>query len=219
MSKVNVYNHKGEVTSEVNLPKDLFNCKVNEALVHQAVVTQMANKRIAIADTKGRAEVRGGGKKPWRQKGTGRARHGSSRSPIWKGGGVTFGPTKERNFSKQINKKMGQKALAMALSDRAEDKHIIVIDSLDLSDMKTKNFLECVKKLPNKDKKTLLLLSKKEKKVKRATDNIDKVKAYKADSVQALQIVTYPYLMMSKDGLNELIKTFSEEKVSALKKA
>ena len=216
--KLNVESKSGK-SSSITVLEAVFDQKYNEALLHEVVTSYRVNGRAGTSAQLSRSDVSGGGAKPWRQKGTGRARHGSSRSPIWKGGGVTFGPTKERNFSKQINKKMGQKALAMALSDRAEDKHIIVIDSLDLSDMKTKNFLECVKKLPNKDKKTLLLLSKKEKKVKRATDNIDKVKAYKADSVQALQIVTYPYLMMSKDGLNELIKTFSEEKVSALKKA
>ena len=105
MLKTKLYNSEGKESGEVELPESVFGVKLVDDLVHQVVVAQMANARQVLADTKDKGEVRGGGKKPWKQKGTGRARHGSSRSPLWKGGGVTFGPTNDRNFSKMINKK------------------------------------------------------------------------------------------------------------------
>ena len=108
MLKAEIYNQKGEKVGDLKLSDKIFDVKVNESLVHQAAVTQMGNERQVLAHTKQRAEVRGGGKKPWKQKGTGRARAGSTRSPIWIGGGVTFGPTKNRNFSKNINKKRSE---------------------------------------------------------------------------------------------------------------
>ena len=148
--KVKVYNQKAEAISEASLPAKVFGVKVNEPLVHQAMVTQMANERQVLAHTKGRSDVRGGGKKPWRQKGTGRARAGSSRSPIWIGGGVTFRTIKDRNFKKDINKKMKQKALCMVLSDRAKDGSIAVLDKLDIIEFKTKIFNSILKSFEDK---------------------------------------------------------------------
>jgi len=211
MTKVKVYNQKGDVVSEEKLSEMLFSCDVSVPLVHQVVVAQQANKRHILAHTKGRSEVRGGGRKPWKQKGTGRARHGSIRSPLWKGGGVTFGPTKERNFSKDINKKMARQALCMALSDRAASEDVIVVENLSMDKKKTKIFADMIKKLPNNGKKTLLLLSKKEKEIAQLVNNLDGIQPYKADSVQALSVVTYPCLMMSKDGLQELTTTFEKK--------
>lgn len=140
---------------EAELNPAVFGVKANEALVHQAYVTQLANERQVLAHTKDRSEVRGGGKKPWRQKGTGRARAGSSRSPIWRGGGVTFGPTKERNFKKAINKKMKKKALLMVLSDRAAAENLILLDQLVMAEFKTKIFSEMLKRLAKRTDKTL----------------------------------------------------------------
>ncbi|MDO9399263.1 MAG: 50S ribosomal protein L4 [bacterium] len=140
MINYKVYNQEAELVGAVDLADKIFNVKTNQALIHQAVVAQMANARKVLAHTKGRGEVRGGGKKPWKQKGTGRARHGSSRSPIWKGGGVTFGPTNERNFKKDINKKMKQKAIFMALSDKVANVKLIILDKLETSEYKTKVF-------------------------------------------------------------------------------
>ncbi|MCK4554466.1 50S ribosomal protein L4, partial [Candidatus Parcubacteria bacterium] len=114
---VKIYNQKAEAVGDIKLSDKVFGVKANEPLVHQAMVAQMSNERQVLAHTKDRSEVRGGGRKPWKQKGTGRARAGSIRSPIWKGGGVTFGPRKDRNFSKNINKKMKQNAMLMVLSD------------------------------------------------------------------------------------------------------
>ena len=124
--KTNIYNQNAEIIGEVNLSEKVFAVKVNEDLVHQAMVTQSANERQVLAHTKTKAEVSGGGKKPWKQKGTGRARAGSSRSPIWIGGGVTFGPRKDRNFSKKINKKMNQTIILIPRSDILGGKSFIL---------------------------------------------------------------------------------------------
>src|SRR3989344_4067362 len=125
--KVDLYNQNGEVAGSVNLPKEIFEVKFNADLVHQIAVSQMANKRQVSAHTKIRSEVRGGGKKPWRQKGTGRARHGSIRSPLWRGGGITFGPRNDKVYEKDIPKKMRRKALLMALSQKAKNSQLVVL--------------------------------------------------------------------------------------------
>jgi len=154
--KTNIYNQKAEPVGEIELADKVFGMPANKNLVHQAVVAQMANSRQVLAHTKDRSEVRGGGKKPWRQKGTGRARAGSNRSPIWKGGGVTFGPRKNRNFSKKINKKMRKKAVLMALSDKVANGNLLVIEKLDIDGYKTKVFnkmIEGVEKVLNKSPK------------------------------------------------------------------
>ena len=145
--KIDIKNQKGEKVKDMNLSDKIFSVAVNEDLVHQAVVAQMANERQIIAHTKDRSEVRGGGAKPWRQKGTGRARVGSNRSPIWIGGGVTFGPTKGRNFKKKINIKMRQKAILMALSDKVANNSLIVLDKIEIKENKTKIFKAIVDSL------------------------------------------------------------------------
>ena len=140
--KFKVYNQKGEELKKADLPEELFGLKINSDLLHQAVVAQQANKRKLVAYAKDRSEVRGGGRKPWPQKGTGRARHGSIRSPIWVGGGVTFGPVKERNYNKKINKKMRRKALFMSLSSKVKDESLVLLDKLELNQPKTKEIKE-----------------------------------------------------------------------------
>ena len=149
MIKIKIYNQKAEAVGEMQLSSKVFGVPVNEALVHQAVVTQMANERQVIAHTKDRSEVRGGGRKPWKQKGTGRARHGSSRSPIWIGGGVTFGPRNERNFKMRLNKKMKQNALLMALSDKAATGNLLALDKLEMAEFKTKIFNQIMNAFEN----------------------------------------------------------------------
>jgi len=145
--KIDIKNQKGEKVKDINLSDKIFNVVINEALVHQAVVAQMANERQVIAHTKDRSEVRGGGAKPWKQKGTGRARVGSNRSPIWIGGGVTFGPTKNRNFKKKINIKMRQKAILMVLSDKVANNNLVVLDKIEIKEYKTKIFKDIVDSL------------------------------------------------------------------------
>lgn len=127
------YNSEGKVVGSITLPAAVFGVPWNADLIHQVVVSMQANARTPVAHTKGRGEVRGGGKKPWQQKGTGRARHGSRRSPIWRGGGVTHGPRNEKDYSKRINKKMRTKALYTALSRKLKDEEVIFVDALTFS--------------------------------------------------------------------------------------
>lgn len=169
--KYQLYNDKGETQKEVELDPAIFGVDINEGLVHQVAEVQLANRRTPVAHTKDRSDVRGGGRKPWRQKGTGRARHGSSRSPIWKGGGVTFGPTKNRNFSKKINKKMKTKALFMCLTDRVKDNYLVLLDKFEVKDNKTKEFVSLVKNL-----KKPLNLEKIKKSAKKTEDKKKDVK-------------------------------------------
>jgi len=136
--KVDIYTTKGKkAATQATVSDAVFAAEKNDSLVHQVVVSMQANKRIAIAHTKDRSDVRGGGKKPWKQKGTGRARAGSSRSPIWRGGGVTFGPTNERNFSKKINSKMRARALYATLSEKSRAGQVLFIDKLSFDAPKT----------------------------------------------------------------------------------
>jgi len=199
-----VYNQDGQEIEELELSEEIFGLKLNKDLIHQAVVAQMANSREAIAHVKDRSEVRGGGKKPWRQKGTGRARHGSIRSPIWRGGGVTFGPTKERNFSKKINKKMRQKALLMVLSSKAKDNELVILDDLKLNSPKTKEMAGIMKNLEKAKKdikrSSLVALVKKNKAIK----NIPKMGAIGINNLNVVDVLKYKYLIMNKEGINEL---------------
>ncbi|PIR68259.1 50S ribosomal protein L4 [Candidatus Nomurabacteria bacterium CG10_big_fil_rev_8_21_14_0_10_35_16] len=133
-----IYNQKGGEAGTITLPEKVFGAKWRADLVHQVVESMRSNKRAGTADTKGRGEVRGGGKKPWKQKGTGRARHGSSRSPIWVGGGVTHGPLAEKNYKRKISKKMRAQALFSVLSKKMQDGEIVFIDSLAMDKMNTK---------------------------------------------------------------------------------
>lgn len=208
--KLPLYNQKGEEVGEISLPEEIFGVKVNFDLLHQALTTQTANSRLAIAHTKKRSEVRGGGKKPWRQKGTGRARHGSIRSPIWIGGGVVFGPTKERNFSKKINKRMKKKALFMGLSGKLKDNQIVAVDKLEITQGKTKEMVDIFKSLSQKldEKKglsALLILPKKDKLITRASSNLKKAKTILADSLNVADILNYKYLILPKESI-EVIK-------------
>lgn len=146
-----VYNQKGTQAEKVTLPKSVFGVKWNADLVHQVVLAMQANKRAGTAHTKDRSEVSGGGKKPWKQKGTGRARHGSSRSPIWVGGGVTFGPRAEKDYSQKINKKMRTKALFSVLSKKLSDGKVLFLDAITLPKMQTKGAVEIVNALSKID--------------------------------------------------------------------
>src|SRR5665647_621792 len=142
-----IYSQKGTEAREINLPAKVFGAKWRADLVHQVVEGMRSNKRAGTADTKDRGEVRGGGKKPWKQKGTGRARHGSSRSPIWVGGGVTHGPLAEKNYKRKISKKMRAQALFSVLSRKLKDNEIIFVDSLSLTKINTKSGAEIMKNL------------------------------------------------------------------------
>lgn len=202
--QVNLYNQFAEKIGTVSLPDSVFAVPSNNDLLHQVVTSQMANKRQVLAHAKTRAEVRGGGKKPWRQKGTGRARHGSIRSPIWKGGGVTFGPTKERDFKKKINKKMVRKALLVALSEKARSKNMVVVDSINLNAPKTKEVADILKLFKNKlntSGSILIAPPSTDKNLWRAAKNIQKVEIIEARNLNPLKVLSYKNLMIMKDAV------------------
>ncbi|MDP3731378.1 MAG: 50S ribosomal protein L4 [bacterium] len=216
--KTDLYNQQGEVISQIDLPDEIFGLKVNNDLVHQAMVAQLGNSRQVLAHTKDRSEVRGGGKKPWRQKGTGRARHGSIRSPIWKGGGVTFGPTKERNFSKSINKKMKRKALFMALSSKASSQQLMVLESLSIEKPKTKLADQVIKGLSSKMKgykaskkkrdSLVLVLPDTDKAIEKSTRNLDYTKVLSAKSLNILDILNNKYLLLTQESIPAIQKHY-----------
>jgi len=205
---IDTYNQNGEKVGSMDLPDAVFGVELNEALLHQAVVAQMANMRRVIAHTKDRSEVRGGGKKPWRQKGTGRARHGSRRSPIWVGGGVTFGPTTDKNFKKKINAKMKRKATLMALSGKAKDKELIVLDKLELAAPKTKEMAVVVDKVVPGVATALLMLPERNETIQRAGRNLSDFKTINVLNINVLDLLNHKYLVMTQETVTALNKKY-----------
>jgi len=208
-----VYNQEGQEVEKIELPQEIFGLKINQNLVKQAAEAQLSQSRIHYAHAKDRSEVRGGGKKPWRQKGTGRARHGSIRSPIWKGGGVTFGPRKEKNFAKKINKQMKRQALFMVLSGKARDNEIIILDDLKLEQPKTKIMAQIIKSIQAGVKKelskgTLMITSQKDGNIILATRNIPKIDTIGAGSLNVVDLLSYKYLLMPKGAIEIIQKTY-----------
>ena len=206
--KVSVYNKQGKTIGTTLLPKEIFEVEINSDLVHQVIVSQMANRRKKIAHTKERAAVRGGGKKPWKQKGTGRARVGSIRSPLWKGGGVTFGPTKEKVFKKKIPKSMRRLALFMALSAKAKEKLLVLLDELKIAKPKTKEILEILKNFPCREENTLLILPKYDKDIIMAARNIPKTFTIQAKELNCLDLLSFKYLLFPKESIKIIKETF-----------
>lgn len=208
MAKVTVYNKEGNAVGEMELDAALFEVATNPALVHEAVVAQQANAREAIAHTKGRGEVAGSGKKPWKQKGTGRARHGSRRSPIWVGGGITFGPRNERNFTKKMNRRARRKALAMVLSDKVANDRLIALDSLDLPEAKTRTLESILKKLPSAGKKTLIVLEPENIAAARAARNIPRVETISASSLNIVDLLAHDCILAPKAAIERIQTTY-----------
>lgn len=206
--KIDIYNQNGEVVGNTTLPKEIFNVKFNADLVHQIAVSLSANKRQVSAHAKVRSEVRGGGKKPWRQKGTGRARHGSIRSPLWKGGGVTHGPRNDRIFEREVPKKMRRKALFMVLSQKANDKQLIVLDKFESAKGKTKEMAQSLAKLPCNSHSTLIAMPDYDKKVFLSARNIKKTSIEDARNLNVLELLNHKYLLLTKDTIKTIEKTF-----------
>lgn len=211
---VNTYNQKGENVGQTRLPSEVFGVKMNQDLVYQVAIAQGANRRQGTAHAKGRGDVRGGGRKPWRQKGTGRARHGSRRSPIWKGGGVTFGPTKERNYKKKVNKKARRLALLMVLSEKAKNDQLVVMDDLKLEKPKTKLFTEILKALPSAGKKALIALPGAEKNLVLAARNITGIATMEAKDLNCLDLLSVKYLILPKESIKVIKETFVNKEAS-----
>ena len=206
--KYHCVDQEGKEKGSIVLPKEIFEVELNPALLHQVIVSSSSNRRQVIAHAKGRSEVRGGGRKPWRQKGTGRARHGSIRSPIWKGGGVTFGPTKERVFKKKINKKARRKALLMVLSAKAKEKSIVILDNFKLEKPKTKEVSELMRKIMPGVMSASLILPKREEKIFKAGRNIKGLSILEARNINAFDLLSSKYLILTKDTIGEIKKVF-----------
>jgi large subunit ribosomal protein L4 len=211
--KAELLNLKNEKVGEIDLPETIFGEKWREALVKQALETQLANKRKVIAHAKTRSEVRGGGKKPWRQKGTGRARHGSIRSPIWVGGGKAHGPTKEKDYSKKINKKQKRIAICSVLSKKFKDNEIKFFDSLEINEPKTKLIVGSLKQVlnlsPKQKKMDLLLIPAKENKnIFRASRNLVKTKVLSPDSLNVYDLLNYKNIFIDKNAISVIENNF-----------
>ena len=214
---VKVYNQSGEETGKALLPKDVFELKPNSDLLWQITRSQMANQRQGSAHTKTRGEVSGGGKKPWRQKGTGRARHSSIRSPLWRGGGTIFGPRNEKTWKQRINKKMARKSILVALSAKARDKELIILETLKIDQSKTKQMAGIINALRSKiagfkKAKVLIILAKPDKNIVLASRNIPGVETIDARNINTLEILSFKYLLMTKEtikAISEFKKTFS----------
>lgn len=202
-----VYNQEGKEAGKINLPEELFGLKWNADLIHQVVAAMQGNARTPVAHAKDRSAVRGGGKKPWRQKGTGRARHGSTRSPIWVGGGVTHGPLKERDYSRKINKKMKAKALFTVLSRKWRDGEVVLVDSLDLGAGKTKLAATAIKKLAGSTNKTkmtykrgnrlLVSLPAGDEAANRSFRNLKSVLVKPVAELNPMDVLNYRYLLIT----------------------
>lgn len=201
-----IYSQKGAVAGEIALPAKVFGAKWRSDLVHQVVEGMRSNKRAGTADTKGRGEVRGGGRKPWKQKGTGRARHGSSRSPIWVGGGVTHGPLAEKNYKRKISKKMRAQALFSVLSQKLKDKELIFVETLSLSEIKTKPATAIVKNLTKaggfrslektKKPKVLVALFGRDEKAEKSFRNIPILDMVFVKNLNPLDVLNHQYLLI-----------------------
>jgi len=216
--KATVYNQKGENVGEVDLNPKIFDVKPNEHLLAEAVRIQLSNSRQGTSNTKTRGEVSGGGKNPWKQKGTGRARAGSTRSPIWRHGGITFGPRSNRNWELKINKKAKTAALFMSLSDKAKDKQFIVIDQIALENPKTREFVKVLAdlklKIENFGNKQMLIVPKKDDKLSRATSNLKSVNTVLASSLNLVDVITANSIIVLKDSLPVIEKTYLKKKAS-----
>lgn len=212
--KTDILNFKNEKVDTFELPENLFNVKWNPSLVHQIWNAMAANKRRPWAHTKGRGDVRGGGKKPWRQKGTGRARAGSSRSPIWKGGGVTFGPDKIKNYGQKINKKMKTAALLSVLSHKVKDGEFKILNELDIAKPKTKLVSNILDNLLNKNKKNnpsvLIVPSEPKKDLIRAGRNIQKTMVIYPRQLNVYDCLTHKFVIFEKKSLEDFISNFSK---------
>lgn len=212
--KVTVYNQNAEAVGEVELNSKIFEVKASLHLMAEAVRIQAANSRKGLAHTKTRGDVSGGGKKPWKQKGTGRARAGSIRSPIWRGGGITFGPRSNRNWELKINKKAKAKALFMSLSDKAKDGKIIVIDEIKMATPKTKDFVKMIAAFGDKlGKKQMFLMPKKNENLMKASRNIPTVNPTVATSLNITDVMRADNLIVMKDSLGVIEKTYLKTQV------
>jgi len=208
-----VYDKKGKAIGKIFLPESVFGLKWNADLVYQVVTAEAANQRQGTAHAKGRSEVRGGGRKPWKQKGTGRARHGSIRSPIWKGGGVTHGPLAEKNYAKKINRKMAKKALFTVLSQKARENEILVLDEMLFPEAKTKRAAEIFSHFAKdsrgkilKGNGVLVLTNGKDDAAYRAIRNLPYASVLEVRNINARTVLQHTYIFIPKAAIASFAK-------------
>ena len=206
MANVSVYNIEGKEVGSIELNDAVFGVEVNEHLVHMAVVNQLANNRQGTQSAKTRSEVSGGGRKPWRQKGTGHARQGSTRSPQWTGGGVVFAP-KPRDYSFKMNKKEKRAALKSALTSRVVDSKIVVLDEIKFNEIKTKNFANVMKNL--KLDKALMVIGDNDANVILSARNIPDVKVSQPNTINVYDILKYDTLVVTKDAVAKIEEVYA----------
>ncbi len=206
MAKVSVYNMEGKEVGSMELNDAVFGVEVNEHLVHMAVVQQLANNRQGTQKAKTRSEVRGGGRKPWRQKGTGHARQGSTRAPQWTGGGVVFAPT-PRDYSFKMNRKEKRTALKSALTSRVQENKLIVVDELKFDEIKTKKFAEVLKNL-NLDK-ALVVLNENDEKVVMSAKNIPTVKTTQINTINVYDVLKYNTVVLTKAAAESIEEVYA----------
>ena len=206
MDKVSVYNREGKEVGSMELNDAVFGVEVNEHLVHMAVVQQLANNRQGTQKAKTRSEVRGGGRKPWRQKGTGHARQGSTRAPQWTGGGVVFAPT-PRDYSFKMNRKEKRAALKSALTSRVQENKLIVVDELKFDEIKTKKFAEVLKNL-NLDK-ALVVLNENDEKVVMSAKNIPTVKTTQINTINVYDVLKYNTVVLTKAAAESIEEVYA----------
>jgi large subunit ribosomal protein L4 len=202
MPKVNVVDMNGSQVGEIELSESVFGIEPNEAVLHDAVVMQQASQRRGTHAVKNRSAVSGGGRKPWRQKGTGRARHGSIRSPIWVGGGVVFGPT-PRSYAYKLPKKVRRLAIRSALSSKVKDENLVVLDKLTLEQPKTKEMVKVLNNL-NADRKALVVTQDFDENVALSARNIPGVKFVKADGLNVLDVLNHDKLIITRDAVSRV---------------
>lgn len=206
MPKIQMLNMEGKSIQEVELKEDIFDVEVNEHAVYLVVKNILANRRQGTQSAKTRAEVRGGGRKPWRQKGTGRARQGSIRSPQWKGGGVVFAP-KPRDYSYTTPKKVKRLALRSVLTSKVQENELILVDALKLEEAKTKAMAQALKTL-NAAKKSLILVGEGNESVARAAKNIAGVKVLNIQSINVYDLLKYDSLILDQEALNKIQEVY-----------
>lgn len=198
------------MVGEKDLRDDVFGVAVNPSMVHEVVVALQANARQPWAHTKNRGEVSGGGKKPWKQKGTGRARHGSSRSPIWVGGGITFGPRHDRDYTKKINKKTKSRALLMTMSDKVKNERLLLIESFGVKDGKTKQMAASLTSLPIKGK-TTIVLPVSDPMLMRGSRNLKQVRLVTMNDMSMLDLLSAEYVLMTPEAAVKLEATYGKK--------
>jgi large subunit ribosomal protein L4 len=206
MAKISVVNTEGKEVEKIDLSDKIFGVEINEAIVHKAVVATLANRRQGTQSALTRSEVRGGGRKPWRQKGTGHARQGSIRAPQWTGGGVVFAP-KPREYSQKINKKEARLALFSALTAKVNDDKLIVLDSLSMDEPKTKEFAKILENI--KASKALVITDEDSKNVILSAKNIPDVKTEARNEINVYDILKYDSLVMTKDAVKALEEVYA----------